>query len=493
MHVLKTRSLRSRLFVILALLIAAAVASGALMVGLFQQSTLARIGQAEALLGRSCDAIVDAYRFYASDWPGPRVGLDVAPLRRDLNAVVQTALRNRAGVEGGIWQREAGSQAYAFPTYEGSGPKTDVPEAEVPRIKAINEAAASEDRPQSIRLNAGSQTLLLSACPLPGPIQGLTAWSMTRVHAFAGRSYFQLMAGVAVLLGSVLAAGALSIRLAMTWSRHVMRIEKALNAHDIADLPVLPPTNERELDRIVVALNEAGQRLAVARERAADLSRQVASGERLAAIGRVTAGLAHEIRNPIAAMRLKVETAIADGSAREAKILPFVLEQVARLDSVLRRLLNSTERIEVCPAEISVQPFLESCAVPYAELAKSKSVEIVFFTPLKAARFDPDQMRQALDNLILNAMQAAPLNSRVAASARRENDNLVFSVSDQGQGPPENISEQLFEPFVTGRPDGTGLGLSIVREVAQSHGGTVRFASTGYVTTFEIVIPWQQS
>jgi len=96
---------------------------------------------------------------------------------------------------------------------------------------------------------------------------------MTRVHTFAGRSYQQLMVGLGVLLASVLAAVALSIRLAMTWSRHVLHIETALNAHDIADLPGLAKTGERELDRIVLALNEAGRRLAAARQRAEKLSR----------------------------------------------------------------------------------------------------------------------------------------------------------------------------------------------------------------------------
>jgi hypothetical protein len=121
------RSLRGRLVVLLVLLVAAAIATGMLMVGLFRQSAAAQVGQADAEIGRACDAIAGAYRFYSAGWRESVPALDDEPFRGGLTAVVQTALRNRPGVEGGIWQGEEGSIAYAFPTYEGSGPKTDVP------------------------------------------------------------------------------------------------------------------------------------------------------------------------------------------------------------------------------------------------------------------------------------------------------------------------------------------------------------------------------
>jgi signal transduction histidine kinase len=485
------RSLRGRLVVLLALLIAAAIAAGALMVGLFRQSASAQAGQAEAEIDRACDAIAGAYHVYSARWRGPIPEPPDEALRRELTNVVQTALLARPGIEGGIWGKE--SLAYAFPTYQGSGPKTDVPEAELSRIKAITVAALTQDRQALSRYIASSQILLLTACPLGGPIPGLTAWAMTRVYTFAGSSYLLLMAGLGVLLATVLAAAALLSRLTLIWSRHVSRIETALNAHDIAELPTLAATGERELDRIVTALNEAGRRLSDARRRADLLAREVAAGERLAAIGRVAAGVAHEIRNPIAAMRLKAENAIAAGAERKNEALSIILGQIERLDHLLRRLLTVTERDRPCCDQVPLQPFLETCVAEHLELARAKGVTLDIQAESDEVRFDPDQMRRALDNLILNAIQAAPDDSRIAIRARQDGNKFVLAVHDQGSGPPENIRDHLFEPFVTGRPDGTGLGLSIVREVAEAHGGTVLFISCKLGTAFEIIVPWQRS
>jgi len=485
------RSLRGRLIVLLVLLVAAAIAAGALMIGLFRQSATARAGQAEAEIGRACDAIGGAYRLHGNGRQGPPA--EAGALRRELTAIVQTALRDRPGTEGGIWQDDVGSLAYAFPTYQGSGPKTDVPEAELSRIRAVNHAALAVDRQANSRYDASSQILLLTACPLPGPLPGLTAWTMTRVFTLTGSGYRLLMAGLGVLFAAVLMAAALLTRLALTWSRHVTRIETALRVHDIAELPTLSATGERELDRIVMALNDAGRRLAETRRRANQLARQLATGERLAAIGRIAAGVAHEVRNPIAAMRLKAENAMAGDAERKNQALALILGQIERLDALLRRLLSMTEGEKLSYKSVALRPFLESCLATHAELAWSKAIALECIADGEEASFDPDQMRRALDNLVLNAVEAAPRGTAIVVAGRHDHENLVVSVHDEGPGPPLQIRDHLFEPFVTGRADGTGLGLSIVREVAAAHGGTARMESCPAGTIFEIVVPWRPS
>jgi signal transduction histidine kinase len=301
------------------------------------------------------------------------------------------------------------------------------------------------------------------------------------------------MTGLGVLLATVLAAAILLTRLTLSWSRHINAIRASLSAHDLAELPTLPLTGERELDQIVSALNDAGVRLAQARERARDLSAKIATGERLAAIGRVAAGVAHEIRNPIAAMQLKAENALAKGDDRYREALSVILEQIGRLDRLLRRLLNVTEPEQAKLQRVNLDALLQSCLAAQHEVAETRAVALSCHSSVESAQLDPQLARRALDNLLLNAIQAAPQDSLVELRAEVAADQLVLSVRDAGAGPPADIQQRLFEPFVTARPEGTGLGLSIVREVADAHGGIARYRRSDSGTIFEMVLPWQPS
>jgi signal transduction histidine kinase len=486
------RSLRGRLTVLLVLLIVAALTASVVMIGLFRQSADAQLGRTAAENGRACDAISNAYGLYAAQ-QGEPVSDDLnGGVRSDLLELVHNTLSAKPGVQGGIWQAGAGSMVYAYPTYSGAVPQTEIPQGELPRVRDLNRAVLKTGRAVNARYGSGRKTLLVAACPVPGRVPGLTAWTMTWTYTTDGRSYRQLMAGLAVLLATVLTAVVMLGRLAANWSRHVARIEKALRAYDLAGLPVLPATREEELDRIVLALNEAGQRLAAERARADDLARSVATAERLAAIGRVAAGVAHEIRNPIASMRLKAESALAAGVERQRHALEVIVEQVDRLDTLVRRLLSITQH-EPQRRGVELAALVSDCAGQHAILASQKDVEIVQVADEGSFELDPLQIARALDNLVMNAIQAAPRGSRVIVAASATSRGLVLSVTDGGVGPPADICDHLFEPFVTGRADGTGLGLSIVREVAEAHGGEVSFTATGSQTCFLIVLPWPAS
>jgi signal transduction histidine kinase len=299
------------------------------------------------------------------------------------------------------------------------------------------------------------------------------------------------MAGLGVLLAAVLIAIILLIRLTVTWSTHVTRIEKSLQASDAMRLPPIEATGEKELDQIIDALNVAARRLAETSERAEELARQVASGERLAAIGRVAAGVAHEIRNPIAAMRLKAENALLADASRQREALSMMLGQIERLDRLLTRLLSLTERDPPRRQRTSVRTMIEACALEHSELASTKGVTIETMIELEHATVDAEQIRRALDNLLLNAIEAAPLHTTIRLRAQRQDDYLKLTVHDEGAGPPPQIRDHLFEPFVTGRADGTGLGLSMVREIANAHGGSASLAPSLSGTAFEILLPWQ--
>ncbi len=297
----------------------AAVVAGGLLWSLYNQSTTEQLRRAAASIAHGCDAIVARYQLFITSAQAP-LNLRDSALSQGLTNVLKNALRDLPGIEGGVWQTGQGSLAYAFPTYEGSGEKTDLPPAEEPQIREAAEAAALGGGAIDRRREGRSQTLL-HACPLPGPMAHLAAWTMTRVATAGGAAYVQAMAGLSVLLILVLGSAIWLGRLLLGWSSRLKQLETALASSSEA-LPKLEPTGQRDLDRIVDAVNLAGARLADARHTADSLARQMAEAKRLASLGRVLAGVAHEIRNPIAAMRLKAENALAVGSEPERKGAP---------------------------------------------------------------------------------------------------------------------------------------------------------------------------
>ncbi len=478
------RSLRTRLLALWLMLALSGTVSGLLLVELYRQSTNAQVARAEDMVARACRELAARYRSVAAGWHD--VGDDGR--KSELVAAVQTALGPSPGVEGGIWQADTGSLAYAFPTYEGSGPKTDLPVTELPTIRRVNADVLREDRPVTVHMVGRSQVEIVHACPLHGPVAGATAWTMMRAFTGASRAYNQLLIGLAVLAATVFGSAAWLGGILYLWSRRIGRLEFELAGRDAGagDFPALTRTGERELDRLVDTLNAAGARLAHERRRAS-------AAESLAAVGRLAAGFAHEIRNPIAAMRLKAENALAiDDDGRRAAALQFILQQVGRLDGLLRDLLAMTQQRKPKPAPIDLAAFLEKTVQAHRELAAGKNVKLAVAPAPPAMpppEFDAEQMHRALDNLILNAIENAPAGGSIAVAAHYSVGALHLRVRDTGPGVADDIRERVFEPFVTGRSEGTGLGLAVVREIARAHGGEARLLPTDHGAEFEIELP----
>jgi len=314
---------------------------------------------------------------------------------------------------------------------------------------------------------------------------------MTRVVTVGGRPFLLATTGLAFLLIVLLGSAALLARVLWGWSQRLRTVEAAL-ASGAEDLPVLQLTGQRDLDRIVAAINGAGAKALESRRRTESLQQRVAEGERLAALGRVAAGVAHEIRNPIAAMRLKAENALACEAdrSRSTDALQVVVEQVGRMDHLLQNLLRSVQRSEIRRQPVmDIRAFLTAHASLFREQAGRRPITVDVPDNSVSAEFDTAAVGGALDNLILNAIQNSHDGEPIVLRSEIERSNLRLSVSDTGYGVPESIREHLFEPFATGRPDGTGLGLAMVREVADAHGGRACVEHRNDGTTFTLEIP----
>src|SRR5438128_7213616 len=261
------RSLRTRLLALWVMLAISAVATGFVLFEFYRQSANSQIMRAEDVVARSCRDIGERYAFVMAGWNGSTTDIDDT-LKQRLVEAAQAALARAPGVEGGIWQADAGSLAYAFPTYEGTGPKTDLPAAESNTIRQVNAEALQSGRPAVIRQTGRSQVLLVQACPLRGPLQGTTAWTMTRTFTAGGPAYNQLLTGLAVLVLTIFGSAVWLAHVLLSWSRKIALLEDSLGKgkSGLVDLPTLPRTGEQELDRLVDALNNTGERLAHARQ-----------------------------------------------------------------------------------------------------------------------------------------------------------------------------------------------------------------------------------
>jgi signal transduction histidine kinase len=280
----------------------------------------------------------------------------------------------------------------------------------------------------------------------------------------------------------MLATGALILWYLHQWGRQLRQIEQQLGQFDSK----LPKTGLKELDRLIDAFNQQTEKLRETQPISNELSSELARAERLAALGRMSAGLAHEIRNPIGAMRLQAENALSkDAVDAYQKACRGMLQNIARLDDLLERLLAIVRLDRLTRKSTKIRPWIEECTAPFLNSAPAVEVEAADTEwPL-----DEQQLSRALHNLVANAIQHTPPDGWVKVAAAMENGQLAISIEDSGPGIPDELKEKFFEPFVSSRSEGTGLGLAIARQIVEAHGGTLRCVNGGKGARFEMRLP----
>ncbi|SAL48327.1 integral membrane sensor signal transduction histidine kinase [Caballeronia humi] len=432
------------------------------------------LARAQSLAG--CEAVASRYDASvdgAAETP-PNIEL--------MHAILDVVLAQMQGVEGGFWQPSENARgtfaAYAFPTYRGSGIKRDVPEAETPLILRTLRQVTSTHAATTEFVVSDEDAVIVAACEVPHR-PALLAWTLTRTHPPLGPYGRTLITGLAVLLAVIVAiAIALGIVL-RRWRANLSRIEESL-AQNAGTLDPIDSTGEPDLDKIVAAFNAHVARTAALQHEAAGLNARLAHAERFAMLGQLAAQIAHEIRNPVGAMRLKAENALAGDAERRTRALSAILEQIGRVESQLSGLLALTQPIRIDAQEIVLDTWLARRIDANRDAAQRAGVTLdLGAAPQCTARFDAQQLARALDNLLLNAIRHTPHGGHVTLSATRSAAGLTIEVADDGPGVPPSERERIFEPFVTGHATGSGLGLAVVREIATAHGGRAYCAASG--------------
>lgn len=219
--------------------------------------------------------------------------------------------------------------------------------------------------------------------------------------------------------------------------------------------------------------------------------------ERLAALGEMSAMVAHEVRNPLAVIFNVVSTLRRDAlSAQQSTLVGIVDEEARRLNRLVSALLEFARPGELRRATTALAPLLHSAAesaLATAGEGSPSALEVTVTPDAQAAEVDAEMLRRAVVNLLVNAL-ASPGCTRVALGACVADGALEVAVRDDGAGVPEPARAKLFAPFFTTRPAGTGLGLAIVRNVALAHGGTVTYTDTpGGGATFTLRLPRERA
>jgi signal transduction histidine kinase len=232
-----------------------------------------------------------------------------------------------------------------------------------------------------------------------------------------------------------------------------------------------------------------------------ELSRRAQVAEKLAAVGTMTAGLSHEIRNPLngASLQLTVlERRLRKLSEGEQgpllEPLLLVRDEIRRLEHLLQDFLQFARPQVLQPRPVQLP---EVCAAVTALLGGDAERRGVTLTSdvsreLPAVSGDPERLRQVLMNLALNAIEAAPADGRVHIGAQPRASEALVSVDDSGPGIPPDAVERLFEPFYTTKAAGSGLGLSIVHAIITQHGGRISVGRSQALggARFEVSLPF---
>jgi PAS domain S-box-containing protein len=283
--------------------------------------------------------------------------------------------------------------------------------------------------------------------------------------------------------------------------REVLHIESDELSEVAAEADLETSDGPRRVGISVQAIQEDGERMgALVTLRDLDslesINTQLQVSERLAALGRITAGVAHEVKNPLNSMRLWLENlkeslpAEQDGATQQA--VQVLDKEIDRLDAVVKRFLDFTRPMDIRLEPTQLADLLrEVLEIAKPQLEKS-NIHVAQLLPIDVPEVYVDRalLKQAVFNLVLNATEAMPEGGQLRLVLSRRGEMAEITVGDTGNGIPLENRQKVFQLFFTTRPGGSGIGLATTFRIVQLHNGSIDFTSeVGRGTTFRIELP----
>ncbi len=331
---------------------------------------------------------------------------------------------------------------------------------------------------------------------LIGKVSDMIALTGARLEKSTQRAMSEIARSESVLLLLVAAGPVISVTLGFLLVRGLSRpLDTLLGATrklKAGDLDHRVSGLQDEFAELGSAFNDMSSAL---KDHIADLRR----AERMAMLGQLSAGLAHEIKNPLAGIKAAMEVLTAESSmAEEDKdILLKVRREVERVEALMKTFLNFARPPKPQPAQVDINAMVSSSLTLYGRgpAGRKDGAAVAVVTdlrPLPVITTDPMQLEQVLVNLVLNAFEAMPDGGTLSIRTRHDEPgrSVRIEVADTGSGIPEQNLAKIFEPFFTTKAKGTGLGLAISRQLIEQQGGTLTVTSgKGAGTVFTIELP----
>ena len=483
-------SIRNRLIVIVFLAGIALTAAIAAVFHILSTSDAARLEAAETHAQAAADTLADAYKGReALDDEAGTLAAPTERLRTWLMARTASILSPLPRSQGGF----CSGGAIVVAARPGR-PDPKRPVLTVEQRTIVERACATGA--EAIEHLRNKDVTVVSIAKIAGE-DGAMAWTTSTLRPKNEEEPTLWQIEIAILALGTLALVAVSLDALFALRKGAAQLDESLEKLSSDLNAEVPRPRAEELSRITDGLKKMAEHLADAREREVALSRKLSHEQRLAGLGRVVAGVAHEIRNPLAGMKLRLDLLVRSSSAEAVREdVQACLDEVARLDRVVRSLLVVARRapsagssVGEARKELALSALVDERIALALELAKERSVT-VHRQGEATLTTDPDALARVLDNVLRNAIEASPTGGTVDVDVQtKEGEGVVIEVSDDGEGVPEAREAEIFEPFFTTKPEGTGLGLWLSRSLIEALSGTLDYARVGARTTFRVRLP----
>jgi signal transduction histidine kinase len=225
------------------------------------------------------------------------------------------------------------------------------------------------------------------------------------------------------------------------------------------------------------------------------INRELQTADRLTAISRISSGVAHEVKNPLNAILLHVEVArskLSRGDTDVAEQMEIISREILRLDRVVRTFLDFTRPVELRMDTIPLQELVQEIVDLARPQTTSANIQVSVLLEAEGVevRVDRDLLKQAMLNVVVNAIQAMPEGGELHFEATASEDTAEVRISDSGGGISEDLRDKIFRLYFSTKQQGSGIGLAMTFRIVQLHDGTIDFTSEpGKGTTFLIRLP----